>query len=154
MAHLDEPDPDDAHRFAPLVSAAQEVLRRAGCEPQLRSFTPAHLHALLLTDRDARLERERQLVEADSDEIWAGLLATQNRGDRRPSFVLNSRSQTLRRLADAGDPDLQAVAVEALYAHALVAGRHRLRPVDTAIVARALPRLIDALLERETRHGD
>ena len=60
MAHLEDPDPDDAHRFAPLVAAAQEVLRRAGCEPQLRSFTPAHLHALLLTDRDARLERERQ----------------------------------------------------------------------------------------------
>ena len=154
MAHLEDPDPGDARRFAPLVAAAQEVLRRAGCEPQLRSFTPAHLHALLLTDRDTRLERERQVVEADSDEIWAGLLATQTRSDRRPSFVLNSRSQTLRRLADAGDPDLQAVAVEALYAHALVAGRHRLRPVDSAIVARALPRLIDTLLERETRHGD
>ena len=50
-------------------------------------------------------------------------------------------------LAEAGDAGLQRVALEALYAHALLAGRHPLTPFDSALVARALPALIDRAVE-------
>ena len=53
----------------------------------------------------------------------------------------------MRRLAEAGDAGLQRVALEALYAHALLAGRHPLTPFDSALVARALPALIDRAVE-------
>ena len=153
MAHLEEPAEADRRRFAPLLRVAEATLRRAGCEPELRAFHPVHLHALLLTDRDSRLERERELVAAESDDIWGALLGSVGRTERRPAFVLNTTSLTLRRLADVDDPVLQAAAVEALYAHAMVAGHHRLRPVDSAIVGRALPALIDQLLDRPTAGG-
>ena len=45
------------------------------------------------------------------------------------------------------DADLQTVALEALYAHALLAGRHPLTPFDSALVARALPALIDRAVD-------
>ena len=62
-------------------------------------------------------------------------------------FVLNAEHHAVRRLADCGDAELQRVALEALYAHALLAGRHPLTPFDSALVARALPALIDRAVD-------
>ncbi len=64
-----------------------------------------------------------------------------------PRFVLNADNPGVRRLADVGDAALQRVAVEALYSHALLAGRHPLTPFDSALVARALPALIDRAID-------
>ncbi len=61
--------------------------------------------------------------------------------------VLNADNAAVRRLADAGDAALQRVAIEALYGHALLAGRHPLTPFDSALVARALPALIDRAID-------
>ena len=67
-----------------------------------------------------------------------------------PRFVLNADNPGVRRLADVGDATLQRVAVEALYSHALLAGRHPLTPFDSALVARALPALIDRAIDGGT----
>jgi molecular chaperone HtpG len=53
----------------------------------------------------------------------------------------------VRRLAEHPDATLQRHVIEALYAHALIAGQHPLRPVDSALVSRALPNLIDRALD-------
>ena len=89
----------------------------------VRSFRPATMHAVLLVGRDAHRERDRRDVAAAVDDPWSALLA------------------------DCGDAELQRVALEALYAHALLAGRHPLTPFDSALVARALPALIDRAVD-------
>ena len=115
--------------------------------PVVRSFRPATLHAVLLVGRDAHRERDRSEVAASSTGVWADALDTIARPDAVPRFVLNVEHPGVRRLAEVGDAGLQRLAVEALYAHALLAGRHPLTPFDSALVARALPALIDRAVE-------
>ena len=111
------------------------------------SFRPSTMHAVLLVGRDAHRERDRRDVADTSDDAWAAALASIAQPDAVPRFVLNAEHPAVRRLAHTTDADLQRVAVEALYAHALLAGRHPLTPFDSALVARALPALIDRAVD-------
>lgn len=142
-SELGELDPGDAERFAPLLDVVLTTLDRAQCRPVIRSFTPARLPGVLLGSREARRQRDRSEVIETATGPWAAALRTRDRPDDRPTFVLNASNASVRRLAQVADLDVQRAAVEALYAQALFAGQHPLRPFDSALVARALPTLID-----------
>ena len=144
------PTPQEEAAFAPLLDVARSVLGRARAVPVVRSFRPESLHAVLLVGRDADRERDRIEVAEAAVGPWADALDTLAEPDAVPRFVLNADNPGVRRLADAGDAALQRVAVEALYSHALLAGRHPLTPFDSALVARALPALIDRAIDKGT----
>ncbi len=141
------PTPQEEAAFAPLLDVARSVLGRARAVPVVRSFRPESLQAVLLVGRDADRERDRLEVAEAAHGPWADALDTLSAPDAVPRFVLNADNAAVRRLADAGDAALQRVAVEALYGHALLAGRHPLTPFDSALVARALPALIDRAID-------
>ncbi len=141
------PTPAEEAGFAPLLDVARSVLGRSRAVPVVRSFRPASLQAVLLVGRDADRERDRLDVAEAAHGPWAEALDTLATPDAVPRFVLNADNAAVRRLADAGDAALQRVAVEALYSHALLAGRHPLTPFDSALVARALPALIDRAID-------
>ena len=103
---------------------------------------------MFLNDAAARRETTRVETKEVIDDIWGELLDSLRQPSLGPSYVLNAANPTVGRLADSRDEALQALGVEALYAHALVSGQHRLRPFDSALVARSLPDLIAAALER------
>lgn len=142
-----EPDPVEVRAFAPLLDVARSVLGRSRAVPVVRSFRPESLHAVLLVGRDADRERDRLDVAGSATGPWADALETLAQPDAVPRFVLNAANPGVRRLADTGDAGLQRVALEALYSHALLAGRHPLTPFDSALVARALPALIDRAID-------
>lgn len=140
-------DPAERARFARLLATAQEALDRTGVVADVRRFAPEDLQAVLLIDRDGRRERDRAEVREDLDGPWAALLDATARPQSKASFVVNAANLTVRRLAEHPDATLQRHVIEALYAHALIAGQHPLRPVDSALVSRALPNLIDRALD-------
>ncbi len=144
------PTPQEEAAFAPLLDVARSVLGRARAVPVVRSFRPESLHAVLLVGRDADRERDRVEVAEAAVGPWADALDTLAAPDAVPRFVLNADNPGVRRLAGAADAALQRVAVEALYSHALLAGRHPLTPFDSALVARALPALIDRAIDGGT----
>ncbi len=150
-ARFEALDPQQAAAFAPLLEVADEVLARGGVRPQVRSFEPAGLHAVLLVDRVGRQDRDRAEVAQGLDGPWAQLLGD-GPGPAAPAatFVLNAANQGVRRIADLRDRDLQRVVVEALYAQALVSGHHPMRAFESALVARALPALIDRAIDHAT----
>ena len=141
------PSEADERAFEPLLDVARTVLSRSGSVPVARSFRPPSLQAVLLVGRDAHLERDRRDVAASLDGPWADALETLAAPSAEPRFVLNVDNPSVRRLVEGADAGLQQVAVEALYAHALLSGRHPLTPFDSALVARALPALIDRAIE-------
>lgn len=140
------------------MEVADEVLARAGVPAQVSRFGPAEVHAVLLLDRAARHERDRVSVldELDADGPWAALLGgAAPTPVARAAFVLNAANLGVCRLAQSRDRELQRVVVEALYGHALVAGHHPIGAFDAALVARALPALIDRALDpAPTTPGD
>ncbi|MFQ6173169.1 HSP90 family protein [Oryzobacter sp. R7] len=144
------PGPEDERLLASLLDVARSGLSRAGVVPVARSFRPSTLQAVLLVGRDAHLERDRRDVAVTAEGPWADALETLADPAAEPRFVLNADNAAVRRLAEGADAGLQRVAVEALYAHALLSGRHPLTPLDSALVARALPALIDRAIDGGT----
>lgn len=153
--HVDRLDPDEEAVYLPLLDVARTVLARADAEPSVRRFRPASLQAILLVGDGVARDRDRRSVAELVDGPWAQALESLAAGSggpggpaapRGPSFVLNAENEAVRRLATTPDADLQRLAVEALYAQALLAGRHPRTPFDVALVARALPALIDRVI--------
>lgn len=145
-AQFDELDEGDRRRFQALLEVACEALARSGCAPMVRSFAPSSRHAVFLADRASLHELDRAEIRRSTTGAWGDALESIARPDDRPAFVLNAANPAVRRLSRA-DSELQRVSVEALYAHALVAAQHPLRPFDSALVSRALPALIDRAID-------
>ncbi|MCD0452853.1 HSP90 family protein [Actinocorallia sp. API 0066] len=135
--------------LAPFLAAARAALDPLACDVVLRAFEPASVSALHLDSRDARGERARADLEAESDDLWAEILGALKSSEPRTTLVLNHRSPAVRRLAALTDRALLTAAVEALYAQALLMAGRPLRPADLALVNRAF----DALLGWAARTG-
>jgi len=143
-------DAETELRLRPFLSAAQRRLDRLGCEVVLRSFEPASLAALYLVTRSAAFHEELQNTREKADDLWGGVLdaIAESGPPDRPQLVLNHRNPLVRRVSVLGDPDLVALAVEALYGQALLLGYHPIRPADAALLngsflgllSRAVPR--------------
>ena len=158
-ARFDELDPGEHAAYEGLLEVADDALARAGVQAQVRRFAPSELHAVLLVDRAGRQERDRAGVLDGLGDLsaldgpWAQLLEASARPQARAAFVLNAANLGVCRLAQTTDRDLQRVVVEALYGHALVAGHHPMRAFDSALVARALPALIERALDASSVAG-
>lgn len=150
-AHVDRLDAHEEAAYERLLDIARLALARSGAEPVVRRFAPAGLQAMLLLGSAAARERDRRAVADLATGPWGAALEAvgQATPPAGPAFVLNAANDTVARLAASRDTDLQRLAVEALYAQALLAGRHPRTPFDTALLARALP----ALIERATTEG-
>lgn len=169
-------DPDDlATRFEELDPAAEfatreflAIARRAlassGCEPVIRSFSPASLPVLYLEGSDARFAAELRVAREEADGVWAELLdGDQDKAkdkdndkdkddeetDARPLLVFNYRNPLVARLTSTVDARVVELSAEALYGYAMLAGNRPLRAVDVAGVNRAFLGLVEHAIHRE-----
>lgn len=128
-----------------FVSVANTTLRRLGCEVVIRDFDPASLPALYLSSRDAEFRAGLAQSKEQADELWSEVLGTLENlvTAQQPQLVLNYRNPLARRITRLRNPELTAVAVEALYGQALLTGRHPLRAIDTATLNRSFLGLLD-----------
>lgn len=135
----------DELELRPFASVAQRTLDRLGCEVVLRGFDPVTLPALYLVDRDATFQRHLRDTREVADEQWAGVLEAfeKSQSQARPQLVVNHRSSLVRRIASLADPKLIELAVEGLYAQALLLGHHPFKPADTALLNRSFLGLLD-----------
>ncbi|GAB3670907.1 hypothetical protein GCM10027589_39610 [Actinocorallia lasiicapitis] len=139
---LDPVDATDELAMAGFLAAARATLDPLSCDVVLRSFDPVTVSALHLDSREARSERHRAELEAESDDLWSELLGALQKSAPRAQLVLNHRSPVVRRLASLGDASLLATAVEALYGQALLMTHRPLRQVDTALLNRTFDDLL------------
>jgi molecular chaperone HtpG len=135
----------DELNMRPFAAVAQRILDRLGCEVVLRGFDPVTLPALYLVDRDATFQRHLRDTRELADDDWADVLAAfeKTAAQTRPQLVVNHRNALVRRIASLGDEKLIELAVEGLYAQALLLGHHPLRPADTALLNRSFLGLLD-----------
>jgi molecular chaperone HtpG len=133
---FDALDPAVELGLRPFVAAAQRRLDRLGCEVVVRAFEPASLPALYLVTRSAAFHEELQSTRERVDDLWGGVLdALADSGPPdRPQLVVNHRNALVRRVTALADPELVALAVEALYGQALLLGYHPIRPADAALL--------------------
>ena len=145
------PTPQEEAAFAPLLDVARSVLGRARAVPVVRSFRPESLHAVLLVGRDADRERDRRST-SPSRPSGPGPTRSRPWPSRMPCRASCSTPTTPQ---CGGSPTSVTSPCSGwpsrpLYSHALLAGRHPLTPFDSALVARALPALIDRAIDGGT----
>jgi molecular chaperone HtpG len=152
--HFELVAPDVELALRPFLSAAQRAMDPLDCEVVLRAFDPPSVSALYLVDRELRHRAELRATRKVADDLWADVLGVfdSDIGPDRPQLVLNHRSPLLRRVAALPDPRLAVMAVEALYAQALLLGHHPLRPADTALLNRSFAGLLEWAVH--DRHGE
>ncbi|MFI0481957.1 HSP90 family protein [Actinomadura sp. 9N215] len=137
---------DPAAEFAvrEFLGAAREAVAAHGCEPVLRSFSPAELPVLYLEGREARRAADLRAELEEAGDVWAefadgGAAAEQP----KPLLVFNHRNPLVARLTSTADARLVRLSVEALYGYALLAGQRVVRPGDAASVNRAFLGLVE-----------
>jgi molecular chaperone HtpG len=146
--HSLDPPVDLATR--PFLVLAQRTLDRLGCEVVLRAYDPATLPALYLASRSAAFQGDLRATRERVDEVWAGVLdaIAASGPEERPQLVLNHRNPLVRRVTALDDPELVALAVEALYGQALLLGYHPIRPADAALLNSSFLGLLDRAVGR------
>lgn len=149
--HIDQLEPAQEARFAGLIELARVVLARTEATPTVRSFQPATLQSILLMGDDAARRADRRLVAETVGGAWGETLESLQTTATGPSFVLNANNETVERLTTVDDIELQRLAIEAMYAQAVLAGRHPQTAFDTSLVIRALPQLIEQVIAGRNR---
>ncbi|MFD9610907.1 HSP90 family protein [Streptomyces sp. NPDC059083] len=136
-AHLDAVDPRAELRAAAFLSIARETIGVHDCDVVLRDFQPVTAPALLLDNRDARHERTRSSLAADSDGLWADILGSLRAETPRAQLVLNHLNPLVRQALTIGERGLAVTTAEALYGQALLLSRRPLRASESALLNRA-----------------
>ncbi|MEQ4721575.1 HSP90 family protein [Nonomuraea sp. B19D2] len=138
-------DPVLEARIRPFLAVAAETLRSLGCAVVPRCFDPPVLPALYLRSRAAAQAEEMREARSAAGDLWSGVLGAVDATEAAdvPQFILNLRNPVVRRLAEAPDPALASLGVQALYGQALLAGHHPLRPGDSAMLNRSFLALLD-----------
>lgn len=148
-AHVRSPDAATLAALSGFVSSARATLAPLDVAVELREFDPITLPALVLDDREARHRRAaRAEAAAAVDDVWAALIkAVDDGGDDRRRLLLNHANALVRKVTAIADDQLRALAVESLYCQALLAGRHPMRPAESAALTRSFAGLLDKAME-------
>ncbi|MEU3371124.1 HSP90 family protein [Streptomyces sp. NPDC006711] len=141
-AHLDAVDPAAELRAAAFLAVARDTVGAHDCDVVLRDFQPVTAPALLLDNREARHERTRSTLAADSDGLWADILGSLRRESPRAQLVLNHLNPLVRQAITITEQELAVTAAEALYGQALLLSRRPLRASESALLNRAFINLL------------
>ncbi|MEU4728842.1 MULTISPECIES: HSP90 family protein [unclassified Streptomyces] len=136
-AHLDAVDPSAELRAAAFLAVARETIGVHDCDVVLRDFQPVTAPALLLDNREARHERTRSSLAADSDGLWADILGSLRHETPRAQLVLNHLNPLVRQAITIAERGLAVTTAEALYGQALLLSRRPLRASESALLNRA-----------------
>ncbi|WP_045321914.1 HSP90 family protein [Streptomyces sp. NRRL F-4428] len=136
-AHLDAVDPTAELRAAAFLAVARETIGVHDCHVVLRDFQPVTAPALLLDNREARHERSRSSLAAESDGLWADILGSLRHETPRAQLVLNHLNPLVRQAIRISERGLAVTTAEALYGQALLLSRRPLKASESALLNRA-----------------
>ncbi|MGW4778833.1 HSP90 family protein [Streptomyces filamentosus] len=152
-AHLDAVDPSAELRAAAFLAVARETIGVHDCDVVLRDFQPVTAPALLLDNRDARHERTRSSLAAESDGLWADILGSLRNDTPRAQLVLNHLNPLVRQALTIGERGLAVTTAEALYGQALLLSRRPLRASESALLNRAFIGLLTHAMHHPATAG-
>ncbi|MEW1546206.1 HSP90 family protein [Streptomyces tsukubensis] len=141
-AHLDAVDPAAELRAAAFLTVARETVGAHDCDVVLRDFQPVTAPVLLIDNREARHERTRSGLAADSDGLWADILGSLRRETPPAQLVLNHLNPLVRQAVTITERGLAVTTAEALYGQALLLSRRPLRASENALLTRAFTGLL------------
>ncbi|QLQ17124.1 MAG: HSP90 family protein [Micropruina sp.] len=138
------PDPLREGQLAAALATARDVLAGDDCDVIVREFEPDVVPAVLLRDPEGEHRRDLDREREATPGLWDGLLdsfATQ-RPARSRTLALNDRSDVVRQLLAAREPDVFAAGLRSLYLSAVLMAGEGLRSAEAAALNDALSVLL------------
>ncbi|MDO5052513.1 MAG: HSP90 family protein [Pseudoclavibacter sp.] len=151
---LETPPLDDLPLAQSLERSLSGALAETQVRVEVRSFEPADVPAVFLSDEEARRTRARREARRSADPLWSSILGTMDerftqlraqrdeRGEIFAVLCLNWRNALIRALAGAEDELVRRRTVQLLYIQALLAGHRPLHADDRAMLTGALGDLV------------
>lgn len=134
-----------------LLKVADQVLRRHGCQVEVRKFRPEQLPTLYTMNPEAGFRRNLDRTREQADSLWSEVLdglAASREKTASAQMCLNYRNRLIRRLAELKDTKLVRKAIEMLYVQALLLGHYPLRAEELKLMGDGLLGLIELVIER------
>jgi len=141
-ARLSELAPADELSCLDFLLAASEPVRELGCELTVRSYSPAALPALLLTDADVEHQRALRRAQDEVDGLWGGLLDDFAEPHAERRLVLNFDNSTVQALVSTTDPEVRTAGVRSLYVAAQLLAGEPLRGREAEVMNESLATLL------------
>lgn len=148
-------DPEVEERALELLAArGRAALEGYGCVVRLKRFEPAHVPALYLVSERTRFARAAAQTQANSDTLYAGLIAAARRDEptsRPPELCVNVACPLIRRLSEVDDAGVVQSMLRILYLQTLLMGRHPLTANEMSQLTVGLQQLMEMALVTHDR---
>lgn len=150
-AALKTPDVEREMATAAALSYGRQVLDAANCDLILRAFEPATLPAMLLLDRESEFQDQLRATQAESPDLWDGLLDAFTAADSGKSrkLVLNDNAEVVHTLLQSDFDDVFEAGLMSLYISAIAHAGEGLKGSETALLSEGLNVLLQAALHRK-----
>lgn len=146
-------DPSRELQVLDAVAAADAVLAEDDCQVLVREFAPAHVPAMLLTDREGQHQRALRREVEVADDLWGSVLSGFAAPVTSRRLVLNDASPLVRELLAAPPGDVTGAGVRSLYLSAVMLAGDGLRPREIEQLNASLGALLRAGLEGSAGRG-
>ncbi len=133
-----------------LLRAADQVLRRFGCQSEVKKFHPEQLPTLYTISSEAGFQRNLDRTREQAGDLWSGVLdglAASRPQVASAQLCFNYYNRLIRRLVDVKDKVLVRKAIEMLYVQALLLGHYPLRSEELKLMGDGLLGLIELVVD-------
>lgn len=144
-------EPESPKLYEGLLESCEGLLAERECGLVVRGFEPATIPAFFALGVDAEFHRQLDRTKSMSSGLWNEILdALAPRPDTLSptSLCLNSRNRLIQQLASLRDPELQRVAVRALYVQSLMSGQHALTARESEMLHTSMEQLLIRCADR------
>ncbi len=141
---------DEHDQVFDLLRTADQILRRYGCQTEVRKFQPEQLPTLYTISSEAGFQRNLERTREQADDLWSGILdglAASRTPLATAQLCLNYRNRLIRRLVDVKDKPLVRKAIEMLYVQALLLGHYPLRSEELKLMGDGLLGMIELVID-------
>lgn len=150
---LQEPPLEYRTEIAAFEQRAGQVLAELDCAVMVRSFTPADVPAVYVTDQAALGVARRREVAQDAGGLFGSLLGKLDAapGGPRGRLCLNFENRLVRTLMGTQDPAVFPSALRVVYVQALLAGHHPLTRQDRRVLTNAMTDIVHLSVGLDTQ---
>lgn len=141
---LAEPPLEHRAQIAAFEERAEAVLADLDCAAMVRSFTPADVPAVYVTDQRVLGAARRREVAQDAGGLFGSLLGKLNSAPVGPRgrLCLNFENRLVRTLMGTEDPAVFPSALRVVYVQSLLAGHHPLTRQDRRVLTNAMTDIV------------
>ncbi|MEI7024432.1 HSP90 family protein [Paenibacillus sp. y28] len=148
---------EERNRYYDFVRTADVTLQRFRCRVQLKRFKPSELPVLFTLSKESSAFRSLEKAGEESTELFSSVLNSLSASFNEAAYstlYFNLDNPVIERVCSANHPAMVPIAVEMLYANALMMGHYPMNRQELAVLNQGIVRFIDWGLSAGSGNGE